>query len=252
MNPSSIRISPDILGTADLSLLEALLEDLHDVPYFAKDSDLRYRSANPAMAALCGMRRPADLLGRRAADFFPSSLARRYEALDQEILESGRRLSNRIDLSMRAGTVPTWLVFSRSALRDSEGNIVGVVATGRMVGAHNRGRKVAERVSRAVKHLRRYRNQPLSVAAVAAAAGTSVAQLQRDFVSVFALSPQAFLRRLRIEEALVMLEGARSISYIGHAVGFSDHSAFSRCFRETLGLSPSRYRALYRSQNRAD
>jgi AraC-like DNA-binding protein len=72
----------------------------------------------------------------------------------------------------------------------------------------------------------------------------SVAQLERHFHRVLQLTPQQWLSKLRIEAAMRMLHGERSIAGVGLACGFTDQSAFTRQFKATTGMTPRAYRAM--------
>ncbi|MEQ8405809.1 MAG: AraC family transcriptional regulator [Oceanicaulis sp.] len=230
------------LGSADLDLLEAVFEDLVDCPFFVKAADLSYVAANTAMARLCGAARPGDLTGRRAADFFPEPLARRYETLDQRIIETGRAVNNKIDLSLGAGRSPAWLVFTRNPVRDGDDAVVGVVASARRMAMDGRAGDGLSRLSGVIEHIRADPAAPLDVGRLARRAGVSVSQLERDFNRVFSMSPRDFQRKARIETAIKLLERGDRISDVAQACGYADHSAFSRTFKAVLGLSPRAYR----------
>jgi AraC-like DNA-binding protein len=52
--------------------------------------------------------------------------------------------------------------------------------------------------------------------------------------------------KTRLEAASRMLAGSDSVSAIAQACGYADHSAFTRQFRATVGVTPSEYRQLLR------
>ena len=232
-----------LLGGADLDLLEAVFEDMAGCPFFVKDAGLRYVAANPAMAALCGVVAARDVIGRTAWDFFPGRLARRYEVLDEKIFASGKRLSNVVDLAQAQRKSAAWLIFSRTPIIAPDGRVVGVVATGRQVDGGASQHAAPARLRRAATLLRADPSRPLDLGALARRLKVSESQVQRDFKAGFGMSPRAFLRKLRIEKAMVLREGEESVASIAQAVGFSDHSAFSRAFRTMAGMSPRRYRS---------
>jgi AraC-like DNA-binding protein len=230
------------LGGTDLELLEQLFEQLPDCPFFAKDSGRRYVAANTAMARLCGVRRPRDLYGLTADAIFPPALAAYYEALDRQVLAGGRPLANRLDLSGGPGQ-PVWLLFTRTPVSDPEGRPVGVAAASRRLKPADRDRPTYHRIAKAVGLLESRPEARLGLDGLAAAAGVSKSQLERDFGKLFGMTPGAFLQQLRIERSLQLLETTMTIAQVAHACGYADHSAFTQRFRDTLGLTPSDYRA---------
>ena len=86
-------------------------------------------------------------------------------------------------------------------------------------------------------------SQPASIADMADATATSKSGLNRKMKSLVGLTPADFLREARIKHACQLLqETGQSISDIAYACGFTDPKYFGKCFRNTLGCSPSEYR----------
>jgi len=70
--------------------------------------------------------------------------------------------------------------------------------------------------------------------------------LVRRFKAATGLPPMAYLSRLRVESAAVLLlHTDRSITQIGEAVGWPDANYFARRFKAHYGLSASAYRARF-------
>ncbi len=84
--------------------------------------------------------------------------------------------------------------------------------------------------------------KPLRLSAIAKDMHISVSYLRNCFYNTYGLSPKAYLIRIRMERAEVLLGGNFSISTIADSVGYPDVLAFSRIFRKYHGLSPSAYR----------
>ena len=58
------------------------------------------------------------------------------------------------------------------------------------------------------------------------------------------LTPQEYIRSIRLKHAGLMLEkNVGTISEIAEAVGFGNKSYFSKCFQEQFGVLPSLYRS---------
>ena len=78
---------------------------------------------------------------------------------------------------------------------------------------------------------------------VARACGQSLRQLQRRFQSAFGITPQEFLIRTRVMEAMKLVEESRlGMAEIALRCGFVDASSFSAHFRKRTGESPRKHR----------
>jgi AraC-like DNA-binding protein len=246
----SIRSKGADIGTMeglDLALVSGLFARQDDSPFFIKDASLRYVAANPAMARLCGARDVQAMLGQRAAAFFVAAEARRYELLDTAVIEKGAAIIDRLELALGRGA-RSWLLFSRLPVRDGAGRVIGVAASARRLGDAARAQPAVARAAAAVTRLEARHDRPLDLPALAGSAGVSASQLERDFRKLFGMGPQRFLHKLRIERAIGLLAGGESVAAIAQACGYADQSAFTRRFREMIGLTPSAWRARHRTE----
>lgn len=86
--------------------------------------------------------------------------------------------------------------------------------------------------------------EPVSLAAIARAAGRHEIHLAREFRRYYATSVGAYLRRLRTEHAARLLQQPDlALSDIALACGFSSHAHLCREFKARLGATPAQYRA---------
>lgn len=85
---------------------------------------------------------------------------------------------------------------------------------------------------------------PHRIETLSESAGLSRSAFMARFRNVFATSPMAVLRSLRMREAAGLLAGdtASSIEQIGARVGYSSRSSFWRAFRSLYGCDPAEYR----------
>lgn len=82
-----------------------------------------------------------------------------------------------------------------------------------------------------------------SIAEAAHVAGVHPVHLARVFRRFAGMSPAAYLRRRRIEQAQCLLQhSTRTLGDIAMHCGFSDQSHFTRAFGRACGISPSMYR----------
>lgn len=84
--------------------------------------------------------------------------------------------------------------------------------------------------------------EKITLDALAALCETDRFVFLKLFKQTTAMTPHAWLVRLRLERACRMLHrGTKSIAEVAQAVGFYDQSHFNRAFRRAFGCAPSRY-----------
>jgi len=86
------------------------------------------------------------------------------------------------------------------------------------------------------------------VEALAEGVGVGVTKLKDLFRDHVHLQPAAFLQRIRIQKACVLLgEGQVDLADLAARSGYASASGFHEAFRRQTGLSPGAYRAMLRS-----
>src|SRR5262245_15256989 len=112
------------------NLLRSLIDNMPDYVY-VKDAAGRYVLGNVVHMRLLGATHPDAFMGKTAFDFYPSELAARYSADDQAVLSSGQAMVNREEPFVDRDGQQRWHATTKVPLRDSQGNIVGLVGIGR-------------------------------------------------------------------------------------------------------------------------
>lgn len=88
-----------------------------------------------------------------------------------------------------------------------------------------------------------FNNSTYGVAHFCREIGMSQPQLYRKLQALTGLSPNHFIRSIRLQKARQLLQDSQlSISQIAYETGFADPSYFARSFSKTYGFSPSEYR----------
>ncbi|EOW9471554.1 AraC family ligand binding domain-containing protein [Vibrio cholerae] len=82
-------------------------------------------------------------------------------------------------------------------------------------------------------------DQPIRLEQLAQLCQLSPTQFQRHFKAQTGLTPYAWLRRLRLEQAMKLLQSGKPGTDVAYQVGFYDQAHFSKAFKATYGLSPS-------------
>lgn len=226
-----------------LELAVRLFERLRDVVFCVKDVQGRYIAANTAFAQRLGLRHTRDLLGRTARDFFPAQLAAVYEAQDAEVLATGRSVADKPELVFNLDGSLGWYLAHKEPVTDPAGRVVGLVGLSRDLRlAEGQAPRIAA-IATTVARLRREFRNPLRIEALARESGLSLDAFERQFRKAVGITAREFLLRVRIEEAAGLLQATRKpLATITAECGFYDQSAFTRHFRQAVGLTPSAYR----------
>jgi AraC family transcriptional regulator len=96
---------------------------------------------------------------------------------------------------------------------------------------------------RAIERLRSDSDTDVSLSALAADAGLSRFHFCRAFKESTGLSPHAWLRQHRLEQAMNMLRDAEvSVVSVAAALGYASQTAFAAAFRKLTGETPSDWR----------
>lgn len=94
----------------------------------------------------------------------------------------------------------------------------------------------------AIKFIQFNYSHDISIDDIAKAVGVSRSHLYRVFISNVSQSPIDYLTTYRINEACVLLKSSSlSIAEIAVSVGFFDQFYFSRVFKKSKGVPPSKY-----------
>jgi AraC family transcriptional regulator len=96
---------------------------------------------------------------------------------------------------------------------------------------------------RAIERLRSDSDEDVSLAALASEAGLSRFHFCRAFKESTGLSPHAWLRQHRLEQAMQMLRDTdASVVSVAAALGYASQTAFAAAFRKLTGETPSDWR----------
>lgn len=128
-----------------LDLAEALqeltgLRLLDQLPDFIsiKDRRSRFVFANEAVCRAADISDYSSLLGKTDFDVFIGETANRLFAMEQAVMENGTAVDKHEEYLVRHDGKPFWLSISKTALRNSAGQIVGLVSISRDISERKR------------------------------------------------------------------------------------------------------------------
>jgi AraC-like DNA-binding protein len=230
---------------------EALFDCLTDLVFFIKNRRTEYVVVNQTLVERCGKMDKSELLGRRADKLFPPALGWGYREQDERVIRGGVSILNALELHFYSSGARGWCLTNKLPLRDHAGRVVGLMGISKdLQAANDRGEDYA-RVAEAVAQIQRNFADSLRVGDLAAGAGLSIYQFEERIRAIFQLTAGQLIQKTRLEHAVRQLrETDVPIAEIALSSGYSDQSAFTRQFRQTIGLSPSEYRRSIRGQTR--
>jgi PAS domain S-box-containing protein len=227
-----------------ISVVEELFRNVSDTAFFVKDCEGRYALCNQSLAERCGFDSPDDLVGRRVRDIFPAELGERYAAQDDSILCTGRPVMDRLELHWYSRRRTGWCLTTKLPLRDTAGNIVGLIGLSRDLSALKDSGQIPAGLLAAMEHLEASFHESISPTKLARKAGLPPVRFARLIKRIFRLTPSQLIAQRRLAAASrLLLESERSVADIALACGFYDHSAFTRAFRTATGGTPTEFRA---------
>lgn len=250
----TIEMAPDSLQAELFSQLaepftgEALFDCLNDVVFFVKNRRGEYVVVNQTLVKRCGRKHKRDLIGHRADELFPPPLGAIYREQDESVLRQGAAILNQLELHFASSGARAWCLTNKLPLRDGVGNVIGLVGISKDLQAVNERSEEYARVAKVVQHIQKNFGEPLRVKDLAARAGLSPYQFEQRIRKIFFITAGQLVQKVRMENAVRLLrETEESIADIALNCGYSDQSAFTRQFRQTVGLAPSEYRRLFNS-----
>jgi AraC-like DNA-binding protein len=237
----------------ELLQLAGLFDCVEGVLVWVKDRQGRYCWVNRAFRLGYEAEHPqrataeelSRIIGKTDYDLSPAFLADQFRLDDEQVL-AGNPVVNRIELVGPSEGEAAWHVTNKIPLRDRPGAIVGVAGLTRPLRPSEQEGAGAFPLGRVLAHLRDHHARPLTNEALAAVAHMSLRAFERNFRRSFHLTPQHYVRRLRLRmasRALVFTD--QSLARVAQVCGFSDQSHFTREFRRHFGRTPRDYRAHY-------
>jgi AraC-like DNA-binding protein len=233
--------------------LAALFDCLKDVLVWVKDREGRYCWVNRAFLLNYAAARPGrepragaeGVFDKTDYDLSPTFLADQYHLDDEQVL-TGKRIVNRIELVGQPEGLTAWNVTTKVPLTDTHGAIIGTAGITQRLDAPGPGTVPATEFGPVLAYLRDHYHEPITNQQLARLAHLSVRALERKFRASFHVTPQEYLRRLRLHMASrALVYTHRPLAKVALDCGFADQSHFSREFRRHFGRTPRDYRAHY-------
>lgn len=243
------RYYPDnsVAFIGSVSLLLPLFDTLPNVVFFVKDDQARYQLANKTLLKRCKVSKHEDIIGYTTEQMFSNAQGKDYIMQDMRVLRDGKLIVDNLELHSYASGQLGWCITNKLPIYNNKQQIIAMVGISVDIDEDNeRILRKHCRLAEVAQFIRDHLDQKISMAQLAKLANLSVSQLERTFKTVLNMSPLQFVQKLRLEYAIKLLAVPEmSVTKISLNCGYSDHSAFSRQFKQFTGMPPSKFRKTY-------
>lgn len=167
----------------------------------------------------------------------PMSISPSTRAMDDALLRLIRLVEAPEDVPLLAPMIERELLYR--ALQGEHGRVLRQFA---------RADSRLSQIQRAVKWLREHLSEPMPVETLAGIARMGVSSFHRHFKAVTGLSPLAYHKQIRLQEARRrLLAEPGAVASVAFSVGYESVSQFTREYTREFGMSPARDAARLRA-----
>jgi AraC-like DNA-binding protein len=185
------------------------------------------------------------IIGQTDYDRSPAFLADQYR-LDDEYVLAGNRIVNRVELIRQPDETFAWHVTNKIPICDGTGAIIATAGIARRLSGSSQRSLTGIEFGPVLVYLRDNYHAAITNQQLARLAHMSVRSFERKFHSSFHLTPQKYLRNLRMRMAAqALVYNDQSLAEVASNCGFASQSHFSREFRRHFGRTPREYREHY-------
>jgi len=111
-------------------LLQIFMDNIPEMVYF-KDTASRFVRINRVQATLLGLSDPQESVGKTDLDFQSPDLARQFLEEEQQIIETGQPIINRVEFNPTLKGKPRWLSATKVPVKDQGGSALGIIGISR-------------------------------------------------------------------------------------------------------------------------
>lgn len=220
-----------------------LFSHVNDICYFAKDVERRFIAANHALLQVLSLRGLDQLLGMTDHDLIPSYLADAYQEDDQKVLSTGASIVNKVELVTHHNLSVYWYTTTKVPLRDDTGAIVGLEGITREFSPASSAMGPYPELYKLIDFIGERYADKITVTHMAKVSGMTVRTFERRFKECFHISPIAYLKKVRINEACrELIQTNNLLADIALRCGFCDQSYMTKEFARIMKTTPQAYR----------
>ncbi len=232
----------DSMDTAVLAL--KIFDDIPDILFWIKDSELRLVSVNTAFVNWVNL--PFEqIIGFTDRDFYYTDLADVFMRDDARVIQTGQEIRNKAELCANRFGGVEWRLTSKFPVQGQAGQIIGTTGISRPLQREDSRNLPQQHLKFAeiVDYVRGHMGKEITVEKLASFANMTIATLERRFNEYLGITPQRFLLETRMAAAAKLLQHSPlPITEIAYQVGYQNNTSFSRAFKNYTGKAPSLFR----------
>lgn len=239
-------------GIEPVADLIQLFEYIPDVHFWIKDRKGRFVAANQAFVRHFGLKAFREMEGKTDFDLHPQPFAQEYTQDDRSVLLSKKVLANKMELVHGRDGSLKWYTTTKVPLQDGRGDWWATAGYTRPVSSFAQDPEQEDGLTKVVDRIQKHYADDLTISDLAALAGLSVVQFERNFRKFMKETPLKYINKTRMRAACqLLLRSDHPIAEVAKRCGFSDANYFAKRFFLYLRISPSEYRSKYRPRQPA-
>ncbi|MFA3791172.1 helix-turn-helix domain-containing protein [Aliiglaciecola sp. SL4] len=236
------------MGELELKQLVEVFELTPDILFWIKDRQSRVVYANNAYLEHSGFHSRSQVYGKTDTELFAPHLALQYITDDRKLLD-GELITARLEMNLSKDGELGWFSTSKRPLRDKNDKIIGSYGITRHFHKSSQALTNFESIRVPLDFIRNNYHRGISLTELAELSHLSVSALERRFKKQLSKTPTRIINEVRLENArLLLVETDTPISEIAFKCGFSDHSYFTKQFKQFFGFHPSKMREQMQNQ----
>lgn len=142
------------------NMLRTLLDSIPDSIYI-RNWEGQYLVVNRALAELVGSSDPAEVTGKTPFDYFPAEAAKQFIEEDAGVMEAGDSVIKPNAVVRKSDGDLRHLLTTKVPMRDSEGNVFGILGINRDVTEHERAREAVKQTEHRMQEIVDNSPQPM-------------------------------------------------------------------------------------------
>lgn len=219
-----------------------VFELIPDLLFWIKDHECRVVYANKVYIEHVGYQHLPQVIGKTDMDWSPLHLAKQY-MLDDKQACKGKVVTNKLEMNFNKSGDFVWFSTTKRPLYDENNIIIGSYGITRHFQKASQALSTFESLKVPIDYIRKNYHTLITLEHLADLTHLSISALERRFKKHLGKTPTKFINEVRLEHArLLVMDSDIPISKIAYKTGFSNHSYFTKQFRQFFGIHPTKMR----------